>query len=61
MVLVGEHPELPEPGSISSEPEAAIGIRGLRILARIIARDLTNTKRDAKKDNGRSENKREIH
>ena len=52
-----EHPELAELGSISKEAEAATGIRGLRILARIIARDLTNSQRDATKPNGTAENK----
>lgn len=53
---MAECPESPETGSISNEAEVATGIRGLRILARIIARDLTNSQRNVSEDNGTIEN-----
>ena len=54
-----EHAQLAEPGSTGNEAEVATGITGLRILARIIARDLTNSQRGADRDNVAAGNKPE--
>ena len=40
-----------EPGFVGNEAEAAPRIRGLRVLARMIARDLMNNRRDARNNN----------
>jgi hypothetical protein len=51
-----EHPELPEPVVVDNQSEVAPRIRGLRILARIIARHLINSQRDTNKNNSTAGN-----
>jgi len=51
-----QHPDSTELGIVSNEAEAAPQIRGLRVLARIIAYDLINSRRDRKSNNNTTTN-----